>query len=168
MDLKEESQTAESYEALEKKYETERNKPMPSKNHSTIQFLLSVALGKYLNEFSFFTELSLTLPDVKPAVPDVAIYPKTKIDLFEDEIKVSEPPITAIEILSPTQSVDEVKDKIFDIYFPGGVKSAWLIIPTVRTVYIFTPDKKVALFRDGLLKDEVTGIELTLNDFLPQ
>lgn len=168
MYLQDESLAADTYEALEAKYKNERNKPMPSKNHGIIQSRLNIALGKYLSEFEFITELSLTLPDVKSSVPDISIFPKMKIDLFDDEIKVSEPPITVIEILSPTQSVDEIKDKIFDIYFPGGVQSAWLIIPTVRTVYIFTPDKKITTFTEGTLKDAATGIELTLNDFLPQ
>lgn len=153
---------------LELDYETERNKPMPSRNHSIIQLRLGAALiNHYDDQFNFMGELNLAPPNVKPSVPDICIYPKSLINLLEDEIKVIEPPLTAIEILSPKQSIDDVKDKFFNIYFPAGVKSAWLVIPTFRTVYVFTPDRKYATFNSGTLNDPTLGITLELDEFFP-
>ena len=149
-------------------YQRERNKPMPSKNHSAIQTLLSAALVfNYKKKYQFFSELSLTMPDVKPAVPDLCIFPKTKLDLLNDEIKVKDVPITVIEILSPKQGIEDIKDKFFNIYFPAGVKSAWLIIPPLRSVHIFTPDKKFVSYNSGKLTDKACGVELELDDFFP-
>ncbi len=59
------------------RYQRERHKPIPSRNHSAIQSRLIIALGKkYDTKYEFFSELSLNLPDVKPAVPDICIYLK--------------------------------------------------------------------------------------------
>lgn len=149
-------------------YEIERHKPLPSKNHAYIQLRLGAALVKHYDaQFNFMSELDLAPPGVKPSVPDICIYPKSPVDLLEDEIKVTEPPITAIEILSPKQSIEAVKEKIFDIFFPAGVRSAWLVVPTFRTVYIFTPDHKYATFTSGALHDPATGITLALDEFFP-
>ncbi|MEM6963475.1 MAG: Uma2 family endonuclease [Bacteroidota bacterium] len=149
-------------------YEIERNKPMPSRNHSIIQSRLNIALGKkYDDRYEFMTEVNLTLPNVKPSVPDISIFPKVEIDLLQDEIRVTEPPITTIEILSPKQALDDLKDKIFDIYFPASVQSSWIVVPTFRTVYIFTPNKKYQTFNSGTLNDPATGITLELDDFFP-
>ncbi|HFA51362.1 MAG TPA: Uma2 family endonuclease [Bacteroidetes bacterium] len=165
----EESTVGTTEEAsYEPDYETERNKPMPSKNHGIIQSRLIIALGvSYLDQYEFISEVKLALPGVKPSIPDISIFPKESVDLLEDEIQMTEPPLTVIEILSPKQSIDDIKNKIFDIYFPAGVRSAWLIIPTLRTVYIFTPDRSYDIFTEGKLHDPATGIELELDSFFP-
>ena len=161
-----ETQASETQD--ETNFETERNKPMPSRNHAIIQARLIAALiNNFLGKYEIMSEVSLALPNVKPAVPDICIFPKVPVDLLEDEIKITEPPVTAIEILSPTQSLDDVKDKIFDIYFPAGVQSAWLIVPTLRSVHVFTPDRKFVTFNSGKLNDPVTGISVELDDFFP-
>lgn len=62
--------TEESWVA-ETDYEIQRDKPMPSRNHSYIQSRLNIALGQhYLDKFDFFSELNLSPPGVKPSVPD--------------------------------------------------------------------------------------------------
>lgn len=153
---------------METDYEIERNKPMPSRNHGIIQARLIAALiNHFLDRYELISEVDVAPPGVKPSVPDISIYPKKEVDLLEDEIKMTEPPITAIEILSPKQGIDDVKNKIFDIYFAAGVKSAWLIVPTLRSVHIFTPDRKYVTYTSGSLHDPVTGITLALDEFFP-
>ncbi len=149
-------------------YEIERGKPMPSKNHGIIQSRLNIALGKaYADQYEFIVELKFAPVGLKPAVPDLCIYPKMPVDLQQDEISVVEPPITAIEILSPKQSIEEIQSKMFNTYFPAGVQSAWLIVPPLRSVHIFTPDRKFVTFNSGSLHDPATGITLDLDSFLP-
>jgi len=79
-------------------------------------------------------------------------------------MKVKEPPLTTIEILSPMQRLEEVKNKILDNYFPAGVKSAWLIIPTARTVSVYTSDEKFVTYASGKISDSVTGITLHIDE----
>lgn len=145
-------------------YEIERGKPMPSKNHSLIQSNLNGVLwSRYRNEFSILPELSLGLPGVQPMVPDLSIYPKKQYNGFRDEIKVAEPPITVIEILSPTQSTESFAGK-FEAYFAAGVKSCWFVQPLVDTIFVITPDKNISVFHKGMLTDPATGITLDLNE----
>lgn len=147
-------------------YEIERDKPMPSLNHGVIQVRLTFALMKYYEEkFNIAAEVELKLPKaIKPTVPDVSIFPKMQLKLSHDILKVETPPITTIEILSPKQPIEDVKEKILNNYFPAGVKSAWLVIPATRTVSIYTPDEKFVSFADGTLTDPATGIHLEIDE----
>jgi Uma2 family endonuclease len=145
-------------------YEIERGKPMPSKNHSKIEARLSFALiSRYDEKYDVFSELSLELNSGK-ANPDLAIYPTMQDDWEHDEAKMKIPPITTIEILSPTQPLNEFVEKMRDLYFPAGVKSAWLIIPPLKTVHIFYPDSPTETFTTGLIADKATGLELCLEE----
>lgn len=88
----------------EEDYEIDRGKPTPSKNHSRLERRLGVVLTPYEDRFEIMPELSLELSAGK-ATPDICLYPKLTFDWLDDEIRVTTPPITAIEILSPTQKV---------------------------------------------------------------
>jgi Uma2 family endonuclease len=152
------------YNDYQTEYEIEREKPMPSKNHGKIQARISrVLLNKYEKKFDIESEVSLDLTTGK-STPDIIISEHTNDNWFEDEIRVTTPPITTIEILSPKQGLDDIKDKIVNIHFKAGVKSAWIIIPTFQTVYILTPDLKVLTFTQGTIKDPATGVEIEMTD----
>jgi Uma2 family endonuclease len=126
-------------------YELERGKPMPSLNHSVIQTNIAGFLKvNYKKQYRIVTELSLEL-QTGNANPDVAIYPP-------------------IEILSPKQSLDDLKDKIFDIYFPSGVKSAWIVMPSLKAVIIFKTDGSNLIISNGRVKDDILNIEIAMED----
>lgn len=145
-------------------YEIERGKPMPSLNHRIIQSNLCFAIqATYRKEYSVISELSVELNKGRVVVPDLSIYPKKAYNGFQDEIKVTEPPITAIEILSPTQGTNEFGEK-FEAYFAAGLKSCWFVQPLVDTIFVITPDKNISVFHKGILTDPATGITLDLND----
>jgi len=82
---------------------------------------------------------------------------------YRKEAKETEAPITTIEIQSPSQSPDELVKKIHQLYFPMGVKSAWLVLPALKAIQIITPDEQV-LFSKGKLKDPATNIELDIKE----
>jgi Uma2 family endonuclease len=94
--------------------------------------------------------------------PDIAIYPKTEFDYSKDEVRVTTPPLCAIEILSPTQSLQELLDKAQE-YFNHQVKSCWLVIPRLKNVYVFSDPQNYQIFRtDQTLHDPALGIDLEL------
>ena len=70
--------------------------------------------------------------------------------------------LTAIEILSPTQAFDAVASKTRKLYLPAGVQSAWLIIPSVKSIYVFSADGDVGVHTTGTLRDPATQVELSL------
>lgn len=47
---------------------------------------------------------------------------------------MQEPPITAIEILSPRQAMEEVIQTARKIYFANQVKSVWVVMPSLRSI----------------------------------
>jgi Uma2 family endonuclease len=139
-------------------YEIERDKPMPNLIHGVLQSKINGLLLKYQDKYMFPSELSLaTIPS---SYPDICIYPRKKLSLLNAAPKETEPPITTIEIQSPSQSVDELLNKAWNLYFPMGVQSAWIVIPAIKGIQIFLPDSKKLLFISGMLKDPVTNIEI--------
>ena len=150
---------------LDMQYEQERGKPMPSKNHSLIQMEIGFELKtQYGSQFDIFPELSLDLiPGQQGAVPDLCIYNKAPRDWDNDVIKTKEPPLLAIEILSPRQIFDDITDKIKNIYFPAGMKSAWVVLPSVQSVMLFRPNQKTVAYNQGILKDDASGFELNID-----
>ncbi|MCU0354562.1 MAG: Uma2 family endonuclease [Cytophagales bacterium] len=158
-------ETVETLEAVEEisAYEAERGKPLPSKNHSRIQSNITGLLwNQYRKEYDILTELSLEF-NGKTYVPDICVFPPMTYDTMRDEVRVTQPPLTIVEILSPRQSADEVVAK-FEIYFNQGVKSCWFIIPATDSIFIFTPGRKIQVFHDEPLTDPATGISIDLRE----
>ncbi|MEM0994509.1 MAG: Uma2 family endonuclease [Bacteroidota bacterium] len=144
-------------------YEIERNKPMPNLVHGLIQSNLNLALRlKYREKYMFPNELSLaTIPG---STPDICVYPKRIVSSRNVSAKESETPVTTIEIQSPSQSIDELISKTWNIYFPMGVKSAWIVIPALKAVQILLPNEQKVLFTQGIVTDTASHIEIELAD----
>lgn len=136
---------------------------MPSLNHAILQSnLIAILRIKYRKEFTFASELSVSLAD-KPFVPDICIYPKRQVDWQNDEVRLSEPPLTTIEISSPKQNFDDFERKL-KAYFDAGVKSFWLVIPFTETLTIFYPNEKPVSFTTGEAIDKATGIRASVDE----
>ncbi len=144
-------------------YESDRRKPMPSKNHAIVQMRISGTLfSRYANQFTILPEIRIEI-DHTDYTPDICIYPLLSFDSRHDEIRMTDLPLTAVEILSPTQSVDELLAK-FEVYFSAGVQSGWLVQPALQTIFLLTPDTKIAVFHNEVLLDPTTDIHLNLSD----
>jgi Uma2 family endonuclease len=146
-------------------YEIERNKPMPSKNHSIIQGNLITELNiNYRKQFTFLSEINITMPESPNCVPDIAIYPKLTFNFWDDELSMTEMPLTAIEIVSPSQSDNDILKKI-NRYFQAGVKSCWFVMPAFQAISVYSSLEKYTFFTsDMTLNDPVTGIEIALSE----
>ena len=144
-------------------YELERNKPLPSLNHSITQStLLAELVINYRKKFTFLSELSLEMPEKPNSVPDICIYPKMEIDFLHDKISLSQMPLTAIEIVSPSQSNDDILSK-FERYFSAGVKSCWLVLLSFKAISVYSAIGVYRFFTESeMLVDQATGIELAL------
>ncbi len=127
-------------------YETERNKPMPSLNHSIVQLNLGAELrARYKGRYRVASELSLDLSDWS-SVPDICLYPFRALDLQNDQIAVSEPPLCTIEIISPSQSLNELVYKARE-YFQHGVQSCWIVLLPLGNIYVFSSPEDYEIFR---------------------
>jgi Uma2 family endonuclease len=89
----------------------------------------------------------LRLPDVsvvlKSKIPDGRL-PKTRFDFAPD---------LAVEVLSPSDLVYNVEDKIQD-YLKSGTRLVWQVNPSARRVIVYRPDGTQSIFGPN---DELTG-----------
>lgn len=142
-------------------YEIERGKPMPSKRHSIIQGKIGGEFYANFTKYWASPELSLDLGG-KEKVPDLAIYEKATFEMEEEEIRTVQIPLTVIEILSPTQNINELVEKS-KVYFENGVKSYWLVVPVLKSVFVYYEYGSFVDFQHNeVLKDDVLEIELDL------
>ncbi len=143
-------------------YETERNKPMPNRIHGRIQTRIATQLEiNYGHQFAIESEVALdTQP--KASTPDICIFPLSTLHLNEIQAKSKEMPLTTIEIQSPSQAPEDLVKKALESYFPAGVKSAWVIIPSMKAVRIILPDDQNFLFISGEAHDPTNGVKVAV------
>lgn len=148
-------------------YEIERNKPMPNRIHGVIQGQLIFLLKSlYKNRFQIASEVSLATDP--GSTPDVCIFPKKQLNRRVIESTEKEAPITTVEIQSPSQSIEQLEAKAWNLYFPMGVKSAWIVIPSLKAVKILLPDDNEFFFNSGTVQDPETKVELSLNEIFEE
>ncbi len=132
---------------------------MPSRNHGRVQTNLIVEFFQQ-QQFSIYSELTLTIGAAN-FTPDIGIYPWEPADYRHDEIPRAELPLVAVEILSPSQSHQEVVEKA-EVYLRHGVKSCWIMSPPLRTVTVLLPDGREEVFQLGVVKDPAVGLTADL------
>jgi Uma2 family endonuclease len=147
-------------------YELERGKPMPSKNHAIIQSRLIIAFAQLAGDrYTILSEITIDLP-AGGVVPDIALYPPTPYEAFNDEVEMTTPPLCAIEIISPSQSNQQFIKKA-ENYFKAGTRSCWIVDPVFRQIHVFDSAEHYQTFQAGreeLLIDSVMDIRLSLTD----
>src|SRR5438874_13153560 len=134
-------------------YEEERGKPMPSLNHGAIQANLGGELQRN-RDFRVVSELTLDIGG-KSYTPDLSIYPRIPLDLRHDVSRCPYPPLLVVEIFSPQQAIQEVMDKV-DVYFGFGVKSCWIVSPSMHSIQILSADGRETILHSGTATDPVT------------
>lgn len=93
----------------------------------------------------------------------MCIYPQKKLDWRTVSAKESEMPLTTIEILSPSQPLEELVAKAENAYFSAGVKSAWIVVPALKTIIVLLPGEQKSYFTEGMLQDPATGISIPVD-----
>ncbi|KAB7727041.1 Uma2 family endonuclease [Rudanella paleaurantiibacter] len=150
-------------------YELERGKPVPTLNHAYVQKNLLVSLDyRYRKTHTVLSELNLTMPERPDTVPDIAIYPKLRIDFLHDVTSMTEMPLTVVEIVSPSQSDTEILAK-FERYFKAGVKSCWLVMPSFQAISVYSEFGKYRFFSgNDTVIDATSGVEVKLEEIFEE
>jgi Uma2 family endonuclease len=71
----------------------------------------------------------------------------------EDTSLIDGPPILAVEILSPSDKLEEITEKV-DEYLRAGVALVWVVDPHFHTVTVYRPDAAPQMFN---VSEELTG-----------
>ncbi len=129
-------------------------KPMPQGKHSAIQSEFVAVVNGQLKRPKVarsFSELRCTFGG-RSIVPDVSEFVWERIvrDTASGEVAnvFAIAPDWTIEILSPDQSQTKVVKNIVHC-LRHGTQMGWLIDPEDRTVFVYEPDREIAIF-DGM------------------
>ncbi|MEM6395280.1 MAG: Uma2 family endonuclease [Bacteroidota bacterium] len=113
--------------------------------------------------------VGLTLPDSSVRLPDACYVSEETLKNFTEEDLdhlVELVPDFVVEVLSPTDSLDKLKDKMQHVWIANGVKLAWLVDVKSENLWIYRLDGSVELIDDFQRKvsgeDVLPGFEFDL------
>jgi Uma2 family endonuclease len=78
----------------------------------------------------------------------------------ENTTLIEGPPTLAVEVLSPSDRTEDIRDKVLE-YLAAGVPLIWIVDPYFRTITVHRPSKRPKMFNDG----ETLSGDATLPDF---
>jgi Uma2 family endonuclease len=108
---------------------------MPDRLHSTMQFLILMAIGRLIESYPLFPypELRLRLEPRVYRIPDVSVFagqaPKQDFP--------STPPLLVIEILSKDDRHHNLMQKLEE-YRVWGVPNIWVVDPLAKRLALYT------------------------------
>ena len=136
-----------------------RQKKMADFDHGRLQALLVVALHPLERQYSLWTatEARVQVNSRRYRVPDLTVArgparpPRILID----------PPLLCVEILSPTDTLEGVQERVDD-YLAMGVPFVWFLSPRSRRGWIHTPDG-IKEAKDGILRTSNPDLAIPLS-----
>ena len=133
-----------------------QDEEMPSLNHSYICLQI---LRQLLQNEKVEPLPELTLDIANGLTPDISIFPKEQIhpNFFRDVPKFQQMPVLAIEVISSSQTIQELLEKAAQL-IQAGVKVVWTIEPHSRSIFVTTPSEE-KLFHDGIVENEEIQVD---------
>ncbi len=140
---------------------------MPNFDHGVLIAKISRLLGNYLETNS----LGLISVDanyrLSPAnkresrAPDISFIRKERIPSDTNTFLTVTPDL-AVEIISPTDKMNDVFDKA-RLYITQGVQEVWLVLRQTKEILVYTPDG-IRSARNVLTTPLLPGFEINLNE----
>jgi len=141
-----------------------REKPMTVRNrwHSRVLTRIAQLLGNWLDGQPeprgeiLGGEAGVRLrrtPDSTVGVDLIYVSAELAAEEPEETTLIDGVPILAVEILSPSDTVEEIEEKV-DEYLSAGVALVWLVNPHRRTVQVCRPNAGPKLFNE---EEELSG-----------
>ena len=140
------------------KQNDKQDEEMPSLNHS---YICLQVLRQLLQNEKVEPLPELTLDIANGLTPDISIFPKEQIhpNFFRDVSKFQQMPVLAIEVISSSQTIEELLGKAAQL-IQAGVKAVWTIEPHSRSVFVTTSSEE-KLFHDGIVENEEIQVDFT-------
>jgi len=129
-------------------------------DHGSIGLQIGILVGGYIKTHklgaAFATDTGFYLsrnPDTVRA-PDFAFVLKHRIPPGGLPLKFFDgPPDLAVEVVSPSDTINEIEDKIAD-YLDSGCGLVWIVTPKRKTVTIHRPNQQPRVLRGD---ESITG-----------
>ena len=140
-------------------YERERGKPLPDVNHGVVEVNLGCELSQHKG-YRVLVEVDLEL-NGRRLTPDLSVYPRRPVDWLHDRLRLTEPPLVAVQILTTNQREQDVVDKV-EFYLNSGVKTCWVVNPPQHAITIYAADGSQKTYVEGRAVDPATGLTADL------
>ena len=153
---------------IDRRYEIIDGRKVEKPPMGNIQVLIAGALDQLVGGFVRANRLGRVAPEMmfwidpkgqRKRSPDVGFV---SYDRLPRDHRVSSQngfevaPELAIEVISPSNTADEVILKVRD-YFQAGVLRVWIVYPSVRQVYVYLSPKEAIILGEG---DDLDGGDL--------
>ncbi len=89
----------------------------------------------YANGDELIVESDSHIDEKRKRIADIGYFTEVQIEAARDGHRFA--PALAIEILSPSEKLEEIEEKIND-YFDAGVQLVWYISPKQEQIYVYT------------------------------
>lgn len=109
----------------------------------------------YANGAELIAEVDQLTAPLQQRRPDLSFWSAKRIETGEESVSEF-----IIEIISPTDKLEDVEDKLHE-YFEAGVKVIWQIRPRTQSVHVYTSPTAVTICTD----DRVCSAAPVLSDF---
>ncbi len=109
-----------------------------------IDFLVRqfIETPQFRQRHTLYSEIDTYIDNFRKRVPDLTYFTAEQRQAIRQGERVNT--LFAIEILSDSESYQDVLDKIQD-YFDGGTQLVWYIVPKQKKIYVYTsPDESKA------------------------
>lgn len=140
---------------------------MPTLNHS---YICSQIMRQLLPNEHIEVLPELTLAIGSGLTPDISVYPKEEIkpDFWNDITRFDKPPLIAVEIISPSQNIQDLLEKA-KILTNAGAKAVWTVEPFSHSIWV-TTEKETRLFHNTKIESEgitvdfqkIFGVDISL------
>jgi Uma2 family endonuclease len=124
---------------------------MPTLNHS---YICSQIMRQLLPKENLEVLPELTLAIGNGLTPDLSVYPKEEIkpNFWEDITRFEKLPLLAIEIISPSQNIQDLLSKA-KVLVQAGTKSVWTVEPFSFSIWVTTA-QGTKLFHNTSIESE--------------
>ena len=113
------------------------------------------ALGVWADEdgrgLGFDSNTGFTLPNGAVRSPDAAWVSNRRSNTLTEAERDGYSPLCpefVIELVSPSDRIDDVKKKMVDEWIANGAELAWLIEPKTRRVTVYRPGEEAEVYED--------------------
>lgn len=151
-----------------------RMSPAPRTRHQKVSLQLTLALGDYVYSHNmgelYAAPTDVILADLAtPVQPDIMFIAQARLDIVQEKF-IAGPPDLVVEILSPSNWLDDRQDK-YEVYEASGVREYWIVNPDNCTVEVFVLREghyvQVDRYTPGdvVYSDVLQGFEVAVADF---
>ncbi|CAN2039004.1 putative restriction endonuclease domain-containing protein [Candidatus Magnetomoraceae bacterium gMMP-15] len=124
-------------------------------NHSYITKKIILQIEQS-DKWEAWPELTLNIKN--GVIPDISVYKigEIKPNFFFDSAKCDKLPVLAIELLSPSQGVQELMEKAED-FLNAGIPAVWVVESYAKTIIVLTKENKRTVHCDVV---ETEGVQV--------